>query len=269
MAEMLVDLRWELQCSKFNSGRCKGQFKLVERRVMLINCRHSPSRLGTMSSTGENGRKESNGFASPVNKCRFKEGKCRTMSNPSEQKPFHYSNSSLRESWFAFADSPEFSNDGSWPIQFKGNTEDAVDFHCETASPDTLLQESVSKHEEIKVNLQQESCRNLELVEEFSKGDNGMPSEKMARGATISNNHTQESEGTEDTITKMALGSPGNVEEISSPLMKSDKHESKAITIKKKCDAEIPLKCKISNEGGQVMMFKSYVHQLFCVQKRY
>ncbi|KAI4307783.1 hypothetical protein L6164_030930 [Bauhinia variegata] len=346
--------------------------------------RHSPSRL----RTGENRRKQSYGFASPGNKCRSEEGKSRNMSNPSEQKPSHYTNYSpqgemgaqnnlkLEERYasvdtdsgaalfrknlgtkfgvsdfknrtgdpfgvlntpelhdkaspsigglkngatvansppcsftsekFALADSLEFLNYDSWPIrsnlspkfQFKGNPEDATDFHCETISPNTTLRGSVSKHEGIKVKLQQESCRNLEPGEEISKGHNGMSSEKMARDASISNGYTQESEGPGDTTTKITQSletaySPGNVEESSSLLKKSNKHESKAVPIKNNCDAEVPLKFKISNEeeetqnlqpeerngvgrkhnnehinsSGQVMMFKSYVLQLFCVQK--
>ncbi|KAF7833841.1 uncharacterized protein G2W53_016174 [Senna tora] len=204
----------------------------------------------------------------------------------------------------AFGDSPVFS-DVSRPtspnyspkFQFKGNIKNvAPSFCCETPSPGLSVQESVSKDEETKVKLQQDSCGNFELREEIFMGNNGWTSEKKMLGDnSTSDNHTQDCKGEKDTNIVMTrsletTNSFGHVEEISSSLKKPDTHEGEVDKTQNSSDAEILIKCKIANEvmenkqpeernmvtrkhnkerinlSGQVM-YESYVLQFLCVQK--
>ncbi|TKY47264.1 hypothetical protein E2542_SST29324 [Spatholobus suberectus] len=206
---------------------------------------------------------------------------------------------------FAFDCSTAFPNVRSWPtspslspnFQFKGKSEDAGGFHCETSSTDMPVQGSVSKGER-QVKLQKDAHKNFEQEEDIFMGDNELSSEKMlAEDAPSSKNHAQECEGTEDTNPKatqclVTADSSGHVEEISSLQKKPDKQESQVDKRKSNCDAEAPIKCKSTNEvtevkiwlpegrnmmsgkhnndkislSGQVM-FESYVFQLLRVQK--
>lgn len=141
---------------------------------------------------------------------------------------------------FAFTSSPAFLNVGSWPtspslspdFQFKGKPKDAAGFHRETSSADMSAQGSVSKGEQ-KVKLQKDRCKHFEQGEDIFMGDNELSSEKkMAGDAWTSNNHTLESEATEDTNPNTThcietADSPGHAEEISSSLKKPGKHESR------------------------------------------
>ncbi|KAJ1422948.1 hypothetical protein SESBI_12715 [Sesbania bispinosa] len=202
---------------------------------------------------------------------------------------------------FAFDCSTAFPNVRSWStgpslspdFQFKEWPPDAGGFHCETSSTDMSVQGSVSKGEKT-TKLQKNRQKNFE--QDFFMGDNELSSDKkMAKNAPISKDHAQECEDTEDTNPKTTqcletADSPSHVEEISSSLKKPDKHESEVDKRKSNCDAETPLKCKITNEemkfrqhegrdsvsgkhnndqislSGQVM-FESYVFQLLRVEK--
>lgn len=142
---------------------------------------------------------------------------------------------------FAFDCSTAFPNVRSWPtspsfspeFQFKGKSEDAGGFHCETSSTDMSVQESVSKGER-QVKLQKDMQKNFEQEDIFI-GDNEFSPEKnlaVAEDAPSSKNLAQECEGTEDTNPKttsqylVTADSSGHVEEISSLLKKPDKQEN-------------------------------------------
>ncbi|KAK7305550.1 hypothetical protein VNO77_43456 [Canavalia gladiata] len=203
---------------------------------------------------------------------------------------------------FASDCSTAFPNVRSWPTSprlspdfpFKGKSEDASGFHCETSSTEMSAQGSVSKSER-KVKLQKDRHKNFEQ-EDIFMGDNELTSEKKMAGDAPSsnNNHAHECGGAEDTDGKtteclVTADPPGHVE-ISSLLKKHDKQESQADKRKSNCDAETPLECEITNEEKKIwqpegrntvsgkhnseqislsgqMMFQSYVFQLLCVQK--
>ncbi|XP_012571282.1 uncharacterized protein [Cicer arietinum] len=172
---------------------------------------------------------------------------------------------------FSFDCLTAFPSFPSWPtgpclspdFQFKEGPQDCVGFHCETSSTDMSVQGSVNK-EERQMKLQKDYFEQ----EGIFMGDNELSSEKkMAVDAPTSNNHEQESEGTEDTNPKTTechetADSPVLVEEISSPLKIPDKHESQVDNRKSNSDAETetPLKCKIANKGQ--VMYESYVFHM-------
>ncbi|KAL2333083.1 hypothetical protein Fmac_014296 [Flemingia macrophylla] len=201
----------------------------------------------------------------------------------------------------AFDCSTAFPNVSSWPTSrslspdfpFKGKSEKAAGFDCDTSSTDMSVQGSVSKGER-QEKLQKDTLKNFE--QHIFMGDNELSSEKnLAEDAPSSKNHAQECEGTEETNPKateclVTADSIGQVEEISSLLKKPDKQESQVDKRKSNCDAEASPKCKIANkemnfwlpEGRKTtigkdnndkislsgeMMFESYVFQILRVQR--
>ncbi|GAU18629.1 hypothetical protein TSUD_124620, partial [Trifolium subterraneum] len=160
---------------------------------------------------------------------------------------------------FAFDCSTPFPSFPSWPtspslspeFQFKEGPQDNGAFHCETSSTDMSVQGSVSKGDG-QMKLEKDGHNFFE--QDIFMGDNELSSEKKMEDGPISDNHAQESEGTEETNPKTTechetADSPVHVEEISSSLKIPGKHESQEDNRKNNCNAEkeTPLKCKITN----------------------
>jgi hypothetical protein len=171
-------------------------------------------------------------FTTPDYKSRPSFGGYKNAENMEDSPPCNFTSEK-----FAFDCSTPFPSFPSWPtspslspeFHLKEGPQDNGAFHCETSSTDMSVQGSVSKGDR-QMNLEKDGHNFFE--QDIFMGDNELSSEKkMEEDGPISENHVQESEGTEETNPKTTechetADSPVHVEEISSSLKIPDKHES-------------------------------------------
>ncbi|CAL5202691.1 unnamed protein product [Lathyrus oleraceus] len=156
-------------------------------------------------------------------------------------------------SFHSWSTGPSLSSD----FQFKERPQDNGGFHCETSSTDMSGQGSATKGER-QMKLKKDR-HNFFEQEDIFMGENEISCEKkLEEDAPTSDDHAQESEGTDKTNPKTTechetADSPVHVE-MSSSLKIPNKHESQEDNKKSSCDAETetPLKCKITNEEKKV-----------------